>query len=371
MDTTQNFWFTTEPVIGRVRLNINGNETGIYNSIKSLTFSPDGNRWAVYAVDNVSLNILSNDTILKFSSGVPSDIVFSGNSQTFVYSYKNTALETIHTLSGKFEILNRTGSIFSDFTGNKAACIGRRGNSFVINNNGIESDYYDAIKPIGFWSDGSFLYAAKSGNGWEIYKDNKSLSQIYKDVVEFKINLEGTIAALVIKNFSNKYQTILISDEYYEPVAGKSYDGISNIALHPSIALYAYNAYEGVRSYVVFNSSEYSGSKYTSKPSFSSSGDEMFFIGCDIDCFLSVNGKRYDISNSIDISQNIVFAPGSETIAYTSSSSLIVKSLTNKNLNAGMMVDTITSPRYNWRSKKYEAMGMINNKLYILSCRPK
>ena len=59
---------------------------------------------------------------------------------------------------------------------------------------------------------------------------------------------------------------ILFSDEYYEPVVGKPYDGISNLALHPHIALYAYNAFEGVRSYVVFNSSEYSGTKYTSKP---------------------------------------------------------------------------------------------------------
>ena len=97
----------------------------------------------------------------------------------------------------------------------------------------------------------------------------------------------------------------------------------------------------------------------------------MYFIGCDIDCFVSVNGKRYDVSNSVDVSQNIVIAPGTETIAYTTSSSLVVKSLTSKNLNAGMMVDSITKPRYNWRSQKYEALGMINNKLYLLTCRPK
>ena len=124
--------FITEPVKGRVRLNINGKETSIYNSISQLRFSPDGNRWAVYATDNTTLNILSNDTILKFSTGTPSEIVFSGNSQTFIFSYKKTDIETIHTLSGKFDIMNRTGRLFSDYTGYKAACVGKRGSSFVV-----------------------------------------------------------------------------------------------------------------------------------------------------------------------------------------------------------------------------------------------
>jgi hypothetical protein len=410
MDTTQNWWIITEPVRDRYRLIINGKEiclsslvlnTYLKNEYSSYVinsmvyegytnseiildtkiiepiFSSNGMRWAVFASDNYNLSIITNDTVINLSTGVPGELIFSGNSQNIVYSYRKgetsnkVETEYIHYNKNTIEVLNRESQLFTDYYGYNVAFVVKRGNSFVMNINGKEFDYFEAVSPIGFWSDGSFLYAAKSGNGWDIYKNNKSISQIFKDIVEFKINLEGTVAALVVKNFANKYQALLISDEYYEPLTGKPYDAISNLALHPNVALYAYNAFEGVRPYVVFNSSEYSGTKYTSKPKFSTSGDEMYFIGCDIDCFLSINGKRYEVSNSIDISQNIAIASGTGTIAYSTSSSLIVKSLINQNINSGMMVDNITQPRYNWRNQKYEALGYINNKIYLLTCRPK
>jgi hypothetical protein len=34
-----------------------------------------------------------------------------------------------------------------------------------------------------------------------------------------------------------------------------------------------------------------------------------------------------------------------------------------------MMVDSTFSPRYNWRMDRYEALGIINNRLYLLTCK--
>jgi len=47
---------------------------------------------------------------------------------------------------------------------------------------------------------------------------------------------------------------------------------------------------------------------------------------------------------------------------------MAVREIEFNRLYAGMMVDELIPPRYNWRKQRYESLGKINQKLYLLTC---
>ncbi len=371
LDTTNNWWAITVPISGSKRMIINGKESTVFREVSKPVFSPDSKRWAFFAEDNVSLLLVMNDTIINLGSSKAGQFVFSGNSEQYVYSYNVGETEYIKFKDKSFEIINGSGQLYIDYFGSNIAFAIRKGYNNYVLKNYQEFGYYDGIKIIGFDNNSKIVYAAQSGNGWQIYKDNKAISEVYSNITEFKINLEGTVTAAVARNFANKFQAILISDEYYEPIVGKPYDVISNLSLHPTVSLYSYKAKQSLNEYIVFNSAEYAAGTVSGGPSFSYNGDEMFFIGCELDCYLSINGRRYILTNTVEVNIPIAVAPGTETYAYSTSSSLVISKLNTKNLHAGMMVDYVSAPRYNQFDKKYEALGVISNKLYLLTCKAK
>lgn len=371
MDTTKNWWAITEPFAGMSRITISGFRGLTYNTISTPVFSPDGNRWAYFADDNVSLILVTNDTSISLGFGKPGKIVFSGNSENFAYSFYQNNTEYIFLDDRKYEIINGTNDIFVDYYGTSIALVIRKGyNSYVVKNY-KEYGIYEDIKIMGFDNNGKIVYAALSGNGWQFYKDDKVISDIYDNVTEVKANIEGTVFAAIVRNTLGKYQAILISDEYYEPLVGTQYDAASGLALHPTVSLYSYLAVRNLVNYIVFNSAEYAGGDLNGHPRFSWDGEELYYISCDIDCYIGINGKRNLLTNTIDVSMNLAIAPGTNTYAYSTSSSLVVAKMNAKGLTAGMMVDYIIPPKYNRFDKRYETLGAINNKLYLMTCRPK
>ncbi|MDQ1266492.1 MAG: hypothetical protein QG635_1644, partial [Bacteroidota bacterium] len=244
-----------------------------------------------------------------------------------------------------------------------------RGDNLVININGSESTLFDEIKPMGFWWDGKFVFAARSGDRWRIYKGDEEISDIYRSISEVAINLYGTAAGASAALSSGKMVAILFSDEYREPLISKQYNSVSNIALHPEVPLLSFGAdWEGT-NYVVLSSTEYFAGPEYSKPAFSYDGSELYFIGCDIDCFVSINGRRCPTKTMLEINYKYAYKPGSRTMAYSTSSTMIVRYLDTQELYAGMMVDRIIPPRYNWRMRRYETLGNVSGKLYLLTCR--
>jgi hypothetical protein len=53
---------------------------------------------------------------------------------------------------------------------------------------------------MGFDNNSKIVYAAQSGNGWQFYKDDKVISDIYDNVTEVKANIEGTVFAAIVRN---------------------------------------------------------------------------------------------------------------------------------------------------------------------------
>ncbi|MFH1051463.1 MAG: hypothetical protein V1779_11110 [bacterium] len=374
MDTTKNWWAITEPFTENYRLIINGHPSNDYKELRQLVFSPDGMRWAFFAKNNTQWFLNMNDTIIPIPGSDVGQIEFSPNSQKVVYSYFEGFEELIVVGDKKIRAYQRdyenNPKIYLSRNGEKYAWISNRGSGYSLNINGIETNVYDEIKPIGFWYDSKMLWACRSYDLWEIFKDDESISENYTGIFETAINLKGNVAGFLASEQSGKQVAVLISDDFYEPLIGNRYDYVSNLVLHPYLPMIAYNANLHQVEFVVLNNTEYTGGKeQTGTPEFTHDGEDLFYIGCDFLCFVNVNGRKYALNNEISLDRYYAKKPESNTICYVTSTSMIVRDIENNEMYAGMMVDNLISPRFNWRTNTYETLGSIGNRLYLMTCR--
>ncbi len=369
IDTTGNWWVITQPFSNQYRLIVNGNQSDLALKVDGLTFSNDGKKWAAFTSEKEKLYLFTNEGKITLPSlSMSGMLAYTPNSEILCYSYKREDIETVVVGKKKFDVMNGTGEYFLSYTGDRVALLGKLSSGYVMNINGVESPLYDKIKPFGFWNDGQFIFAGKSGTTWQIFKGSKSISDKYKDITEVAINIYGTVAAAIVVLPSGRKSSVLISDEYYEPLLGKEYEQAYDLVLHPEFSLIGYRAVDNGRNIVVLNSVEYAGGEYSSKPFFTYDGSELCFLGCNNDCFINVNGRNYPILNELTLNSVYAKKPNSETVAYTTSTSLIVRDLQFSTLYAGKMVDEVSTPIYNWKLNRYEAIGRISDRLYLMYC---
>ncbi|MBM2815907.1 MAG: hypothetical protein HW421_2669 [Ignavibacteria bacterium] len=369
MDSTTHWWAITEPFTNKNRVLIDGSSSDVYQSVSEPIFSPDGYRWAFAACDNNYCYIVSNEEKISLPFVKITEITFSPNSQALVYAYKETEDEIIVLPNRKIKVYARYGSMYLSSGGERIAFMGRRVDGFVLNINGQESSIFDEIKPFGFWQDGTFLFAGRSGDRWQIYKDGKAYPESYTGIFEPTLNLSANCAAFSGTLLSGKQVAVLISEEYYEPLISKQYDIIENITLHPNSPLVAFTATNDGTHYVVLSSSEYFAPGNFSKIRFTYDGSELFFMGCQTDCYANINGRKFPMNSLIDLQYTFACKPGTRTIAYSTSSSIVFRYIERKELYSGMMTDATSPARYNWRTDRYEALGSINNRIYLMTCK--
>jgi hypothetical protein len=368
MDTTHHWWAVSEPFTGKNRLYVDGFQSQVYNSLNNLVFSPDGSRWACFAQDNLHWNLITNDTIIELPGTDVGEIHFSSNSEVLAYSYFEGDLETIIYGYKKLQLYQRFSNFFVNHNGTNVAFTGYRSNVMVVSIGGVESTTFDTIIPIGFWEDEHFVYAGRNGANWQIYKGKKPITEVLSSIMETAINLDGTVLAALVRRGGSYAFGMLISDEYREPLISKPYEQVQNLVLHPYLPMLAYNAQIDLNNLVVFNTVEYAGGDYMGRPFFTYDGSELYFAGCRFDCFININGRQYRVQSDISSIDQFAVKPDSKTIAYCTSSSMIVRYLETEDLYAGKMLDTTQPPRYNWRKDRYEALGTISNRLYLLKC---
>ncbi|TAL67934.1 MAG: hypothetical protein EPN82_12730 [Bacteroidetes bacterium] len=368
IDTTGHWWALASNTNTNYRLIVDGKEIGVFREIKSLTFSNDGNRWACLAKDNVRWFVVANDTLIELPASDAGELAFSPDSKAFVYSYFEGENEVIVLPNRRFNVINRIGHFYPGFGGNTISFLGIRGEDTVININGTESQPFQSIIPMGYWLDGQMVYAAKNGGVWEVYKNFSAISESYAEITEAKINVYGTVAAILARQMSGNYLCAIFSDEYYDPLVSKPYDFANALVLHPSLPLAAFRATISTNNFIALSNTDYYGGQTMGYPYFTYDGAEMYFFGCDIDCFVNINGRKYSTNMQIDLMNYYPMKPDSRTIAYATGTSMVVRDLEKNMLYSGMMVDQVSQPIYNWRSKRYEALGLINQRLFLLTC---
>jgi hypothetical protein len=368
-DTTYNWWAVTQPYSNKQKMYINDYASDSYFSVSKPIFSPDGDRWAFFVKGVSGWNLVCDKVEYKLDADKPGVIVFSSNSENIVYSYYMGDLETIISVDDTVQMRYRSGELYVNRDGRKFAFVENRGGVKSIYDDGQISDSYEDILPIGYWNDDRFAYGTFDGANWEIRIGNEVVSDIYQSITEAKINLDGEYLAFVGSLAFGRQEAVLISNQMKEPIMGKNYPLISGLAIHPHEPMIAYKAKTQLNNeIIVFNSVEYSSGRENSQPFFSYDGSEMYFISCNIDCYLVVNGRRINAPNGIFLDGTYARKPKSNTIAYASSASLVVRDLDTQTLYAGKMMDYTGPVRYNWRMDEYESLGVINNRLYLQVC---
>ena len=369
MDTTNHYWAVTKPFSDRYRMIIDDFESNSYINLGFPVFSPNGGKWAFFAQDITSIYIETSDTIKQINSNEFGNIYYSGNSEVLAYSYKIDNL-TSFVIGDKLitNLINVNSKFFLDYEGkNYAYTINRNGlSTLILNQNEIGT--FDQIKIIGFWNDGSIYFAGKLGEFWKVYKNNMPISDNFLLVDEMQINLNGTLLVFNATLINGLKQVYFYFDELNNLQSSRFYQNISNLIIHPYLYLYGFRATNTTNELVAISNTEYASTINASPPKFTFDGNEIFYVYCDNYCFLAVNGKNYRLKNQFDTQTPIVKKPFSESFAYSTNSNLVVYDLETQIMYSGMMVDKIIAPRYNRFENRYETLGLINNRLYLLTC---
>jgi len=368
-DTTYNWWATTQSFSNRKKMYVNEYTSENYLELTKPQFSPDGEKWAFFAQDMGGWNLVTNEKEFQILADAPGTILFGSDSQKMIYSFFRADNEFIVSETDTLQMRFRSGSLFINNTGDKFAFVESRGGIKTIYNDGKISESFQDILPIGYWYDDRFAYAAYDGSTWSVFIGKERVSNIYQNISEVKINLTGDYLAFIATLSLGRFEAVLISDMMNEPQTGKNYNMITGLAIHPHEPMLAYKAIDLQNNeIVVFNSVEYSGGRENSTPNFSYDGSEMYFIACTIDCNLVVNGRQIRAPNGIFLDGVYARKPKSNSIAYATSTSLVVRDLETQMLYAGAMMDYTSVVRFNWRMNEYESLGVINNRLYIQAC---
>jgi hypothetical protein len=370
IDTTGNWWILSQPYTNEYRYIINGMRSNTYKSVSQIVFSPDGEKWLFFGKDNTNWNLVLPDTTISCVAQEIVDYGFSPNSQNYYYAIRNGNQTTVYYNHKTDDIINFSGKIYPNRSGNKIAFVLQRGELEHLVVDGIETEAFDEIKPLGFWSDDSFVFAGRRGYLWEIYRGSEPIAEQFSQLIDMKINLEGTVAAFLIRNTAGNAYAILYSDEFNEPVYSKPYDAASNLALHPTEALIGFSATKNLANYVVYGGMEYPLGEFSAIPKFTFDGSEIYYLYCNIECYLYVDGKRFTLPLNLSPENIIARIPHTSTVAYSNSNSMVMFNYDNNIQYSGMMVDSIIAPIYNSRTGEYQTLGSIGNKLYLLTCKP-
>lgn len=376
IDTTGHWWACTMPFKDRYRVYIDSFQSELYEEVLDLNISPDGMQWAFWGIQAGGINLIYRDEFgvinkLPLNATDVGDIVYSPDGIQFAYTYFQGENEIINLPFKQIAVVNRNSNkLFIDNSGNQYAFVGQRGEKYVININGKESTIYDNIKPIGFWHKGTFIYAAFNGSSWEIINGTKTIGTSYWRVIDNQVNKYGSVMAVLVQLSTGRCMSITFSDEYYEPIYGRTYDDTWGLALHPKDVLIGYGAKEHHKYYLLQNRTEYYATENISAPFYSHNGDELIFIGMgEYGPYISVNGHRTDIRIGLYTDDIIAKKPNSETLAFTNNISLHLYDYKRNILKSGNMYDYLSNAIYNRRNNSYEALATIYNRLYLCKWR--
>lgn len=371
IDTTGNWWILTQPFFDEYRLIISGESTQSFKEIQNLTFSPDGSNWAFFGRTATNWLFVLPDTSISLFAETVLSLGFSQNSENYYFAYQNGTETTIVFGSKQIRITNFNGKVYTNYDGTRIAFVLSYGKmSSIVIPNEFESEKFDEVKPLGFWYDNDFIYAGRKGNFWQIYKNHNPISEEFVQLIDMKINNRGNCAVFIIKRNENDFVAVLYSDIYSEPLTSKSYDYITNLQLHPTEPLVTFLATKGINKYIVYGNVEYPIGNYEAFPQFTFDGSEIFYCFCNIECYFYVDGNRYTLPGGISCNNQIARKPKTTTIAFANYTSLVLLDYFLNIQFSGMMVDKIIQPIYNHRTKRYETLGEINNKVYLLTCEP-
>jgi hypothetical protein len=371
MDSTNNWWAITKPFSDRFRLVVNGDETDAMLDIKRPVFSPDSERWAAYVRDNTGWYVIDENHFYPINTQITGEIVYSRNSDNMAFSYLLEDFTVISMPDTTINVPDMVGSYYLSDDGNDLAYLQRNGDMYAVKTLDWESTYYQEIKLIGIWHTGKPVYAALAGNQWVAMIGDKEITEPFVNITSLRLNLAGDVLAFSALRPSGRAIAVMYSDDYIDIFRSKEYDNVSDLSLHPYLPIILFRARQLEVELIVQNDTEFWGGEEVGTPQFSFDGSEISYLGCNVNCFLILNGVRHSFGMDMGTDFDYAAAPGTETIAFPSNAGLNVLNLETGLMSLGRMMDNAFGVRYNRFDGVYQSLGTINGRLYLLSCKPK
>lgn len=220
----------------------------------------------------------------------------------------------------------------------------------------------------GFWSNQRPLYAQRAGGQWRIMRDTELVAGPFERVRALNVNRTGTAAVAHVQNLG-WHSVLLLSEDYERPLPSQQYDSVWSVVLHPYLPQYGALASRQGNFFLLHSGTEYGIGRFPlERVSFTPDGSELYGLGCDVDCFLVLDGQRLPLGQDLSPAQVIARRPGSKTFSYSTPTNLFVRRTDKATFTYSRMCDHVLPPIYNRRRGRYEALGIVQGRLYLLSC---
>ncbi len=368
LDSTGIWWAIVAPYAGQQRLIINGYRTATYDRVAPPVISADGKHWATWVQRAGIWQLLVDTTVYPVQCIAPGILAFAPNAPVLVISCSEGSVEIIAHGNAQYTVLRRVGDVLVSPDGTHVAWVEQVESQQRLMLDGREVVSSDEFRVGGFWHNGQLLYAYRAGGQWRLRRGSDDLAGPYAYISHVLVNRFGTAAAVQVHQ-QLWQQVLLVSDDYARPVPSQQYDSIWSLVCHPYLPQYGAAAVRQNTYYMLHTGTEYGVGRYPlGRLTFTPDGSELYAIGCDVDCFLALDGQRFPLGQDLSTALVIARRPKSKTFAYSTPTNLFVRRVDKATFTYSRMCDDVLPAVYNRRRDRYEALGIVQGRLYLLTC---
>lgn len=368
LDTTGLWWAITAPYAGQQRLIINGYRSASYDRISRPVLSADGKHWTAWVQRAGMWELLVDTVAIPLRCAQPRALLFAPNAAVIAVSCMEGSVEIIAHRTKQYSAIRRVSELLLSPDGAHIAWTEQlpQQQRLVVDGRAIATA--DEVLLAGFWGNERPLYAQRAGGQWRIMRDTELVAGPFERVRQLLTNRTGTAAVAHVQNLG-WHSVLLLSEDYMRPLLSQQYDSIWSVVLHPYLPQYGALASRQGNFFLLHSGTEYGiGRVPLSRVSFGPDGSELYGLGCDVDCFLVLDGQRMQLGQDLSPSQVITRRPGSKTFSYSTPTNLFVRRTDKAIFTYSRMCDQVLPPIYNRRRSRYEALGIVQGRLYLLTC---
>ncbi|RMF32620.1 MAG: hypothetical protein D6747_08820 [Chlorobiota bacterium] len=368
LDTTGLWWAITAPYAGQQRLVINGYRNASYDRVGRPVLSAEGNHWAAWVQRAGMWELLVDTVTIPVRCAQPTALVFAPNAAVVAIGCMEGSAEIIAHRDKQYTAVRRISGLLLSPDGAHIAWTEKLQQQQRLIVDGREVATADEFLLAGFWSNQRPLYAQRAGGQWRIMRDTEHVAGPFESVRAINVNRTGTAAVAHVQNLG-WHLVLLLGEDYNRPLPSQQYDSVWSVVLHPYMPQYGALASRQGTFFLLHSGTEYGIGRFPlERVSFTPEGSELYGLGCDVDCFLVLDGQRLPLGQDLSPAQVIARRPGSKTFSYGTPTNLFVRRTDKATFTYSRMCDAVLPPIYNRRRGRYEALGIVQGRLYLLSC---
>lgn len=368
IDSTGHWWVLSAPFQDFKTITIDGIKYGPFNDIHSLTFHRSGETWAFIARSILKSLIVTPDGIREFIPRI--DSVFFPTESEELWWIESVGIDRKLTNGSKeFAITFPVKAVALHSQAYVVSWVEQRPGVEVLMRNGEEVARGDDVQLAGIWLDGTCVYAVGLSGRWSIWSGDTEHSSNLANVKSLSTNYLGTVMAWAEYYLSTGPRVKMFSSDMIRAWESPTLENIQGpVVLSPQDELLAFKARRVGRSLVYFNGAEYPAGERAGTPFFSNDGSVMAYATENAGNYIAINGKLFLLKSGAPVNIDVAVSPSGEQASWSTSSTILLEDLEFNVLRTGRMCDKTTRAVYSGRDETFKALGVITNRVYLMSC---